>query len=66
MDIPEILWKAYIDFEVELEDWDKARDLYERLLDKTKHVKVWLSYAKFETSIEEFGNAREVIFVFSV
>eukprot|EP00800_Vazella_pourtalesii_P014994 TRINITY_DN3948_c0_g1_i1.p1 TRINITY_DN3948_c0_g1~~TRINITY_DN3948_c0_g1_i1.p1 ORF type:complete len:681 (+),score=142.87 TRINITY_DN3948_c0_g1_i1:46-2088(+) len=60
MDIPEILWKAYIDFEVELEDWDKARDLYERLLDKTKHVKVWLSYAKFETSIEEFGNAREV------
>jgi crooked neck len=22
--------------------------LYERLLDRTKHVKVWLSYAKFE------------------
>ncbi|KAI6653773.1 Crooked neck-like protein 1 [Oopsacas minuta] len=54
MDIPEILWKAYIDFEVELEDWERVRALYERLLDKTKHIKVWLSYARFEASIEEW------------
>lgn len=27
---------------------DKTRLLYERLLDRTKHVKVWLSYARFE------------------
>ena len=60
MDIPEILWKAYIDFEVEQEEWNKVRNLYERLLDKTKHMKVWLSYAKFETSIEEINTAREV------
>ena len=66
MDIPEILWKAYIDFEVELEDWERVRELYERLLDKTKHVKVWLSYAKFETSIEEFENAREVYLFLSI
>jgi crooked neck len=25
-----------------------VRILYERLLDRTKHVKVWLSYARFE------------------
>jgi crooked neck len=27
---------------------DRTRLLYERLLDRTKHVKVWLSFAKFE------------------
>jgi crooked neck len=27
---------------------ERTRLLYERLLDRTKHVKVWLSYAKFE------------------
>lgn len=27
---------------------ERVRVLYERLLDRTKHVKVWLSYAKFE------------------
>ena len=60
MDIPEILWKAYIDFEVDQEEWDRVRQLYERLLEKTKHLKVWLSYAKFEISIEEMNTAREV------
>lgn len=30
-----------------------ARQLYERLLDKTAHVKVWISYAKFEVTCEE-------------
>ena len=48
LDMPEIIWKAYIDFEIEQEEIDKARALYDRLLAKTKHVKVWLSYAQFE------------------
>ena len=26
------------------------RDLYERLLEKTSHVKVWISFGKFEAS----------------
>lgn len=30
-----------------------ARQLYERLLEKTAHVKVWVSYAKFEANCEE-------------
>lgn len=28
----------------------KVRELYERLLDRTQHVKVWASYAAFEAS----------------
>lgn len=48
LDMPELLWKAYIDFEVSHEEYDLARQLYERLLERTQHVKVWISYAKFE------------------
>jgi hypothetical protein len=40
LDMPEVLWKAYIDFETELEQFENARELYERLLKKTNHVKV--------------------------
>ncbi|KAH9406615.1 PREDICTED: crooked neck-like protein 1 [Rhagoletis zephyria] len=48
LDMPELIWKAYIDFEIELENFDKARLLYERLLERTEHVKVWISFARFE------------------
>lgn len=40
LDMPELLWKAYIDFETGLGEFDKARGLYERLLERTLHVKV--------------------------
>ena len=53
LDMPEILWKSYIDFEIEQEETDRARDLYRRLLSKTQHVKVWMSFAQFELSREE-------------
>lgn len=52
LDMPELLWKAYIDFEISQEEPENARNLYERLLDRTTHVKVWLSYAKFELNTE--------------
>ncbi|KAI9142201.1 protein crooked neck [Paraphysoderma sedebokerense] len=48
LDMPEVLWKAYIDFEFEEQEYARTRDLYERLLQRTEHVKVWISYAKFE------------------
>lgn len=48
LDMPELLWKAYIDFEVAQGESELARQLYERLLERTQHVKVWMSYAKFE------------------
>jgi len=46
IDMPELLWKAYIDFEFDEEEWDRTRELYERLLRKTSHVKVWVSFAQ--------------------
>lgn len=48
LDMPELLWKGYIDFEVGQSEFELARRLYERLLERTQHVKVWISYAKFE------------------
>lgn len=43
-----MLWKHFIDFEIDEGEGDRARALYERLLEKTGHVKVWISYAQFE------------------
>ena len=48
LSMPEILWKAYIDFETEEGEREKARGLYERLIKLSGHVKVWISYALFE------------------
>jgi len=50
LDMPEVLWKAYIDFEIAAEESDRVRQLYERLLERTQHVKVWISYAQFEAN----------------
>ncbi|TCD62659.1 NineTeen Complex (NTC) component [Steccherinum ochraceum] len=46
--MPELLWKAYIDFETDEGEREKARALYERLIALSGHVKVWISYALFE------------------
>eukprot|EP01135_Chromosphaera_perkinsii_P004957 Nk52_evm1s307 gene=Nk52_evmTU1s307 len=48
LDMPELLWKNFIDFEVSHGENDRARELFERLLEKTDHVKVWCSFAEFE------------------
>ncbi|KAF2486949.1 hypothetical protein BDY17DRAFT_245238 [Neohortaea acidophila] len=53
LDMPELLWKGYIDFEEEEGEFDKTRELYERLLQKTEHVKVWISYAHFEINVPD-------------
>lgn len=50
LSMPELLWKAYIDFETEEGEREKARALYERLLNLSGHVKVWISYALFEAT----------------
>lgn len=60
-----MLWKAYIDFETELEEFDKARDLYERLLQKTQHVKVWIAYAEFEVSVHHLPTHVRISIVIS-
>lgn len=42
LDMPEIVWKAYIDFEAGEGERERARHLYERLLERTGHYKVSL------------------------
>ena len=58
LDMPELVWKAYIDFEEEEGEYDRTRQLYERLLEKTGHVKVWISYAHFEINVPD-GEAQD-------
>jgi len=60
LDMPELLWKSYIDFEIEEQEFDRVRDLYKRLLERTQHVKVWISFAQFEHSVENIEGARKV------
>ncbi|KAI0038384.1 TPR-like protein [Auriscalpium vulgare] len=48
LSMPELLWKAYIDFEVEEGERARARALYERLIEASGHWKVWVAYAAFE------------------
>jgi len=38
----------------------KARSLYKKLLERTKHVKVWISYAQFEAGLSNNDEARAV------
>jgi len=68
--MPEVLWKSYIDFEsVEgayERDRTRVRALYERLVERTGHVKVWTSWALFEggelkpPAEEDDGETQEV------
>ncbi|NWR10776.1 CRNL1 protein, partial [Paradoxornis webbianus] len=63
LDMPEVLWKSYIDFEIEQEEYEKTRSLYRRLLQRTQHVKVWISLAQFELSVgqeERLPRCRQV------
>lgn len=53
LDMPELLWKAYIDFEEEEGEYERTRSLYERLLEKSDHVKVWISFAHFEINVPD-------------
>ena len=46
----ELIVQAYIDFEIEEAERERARHLYERLLERTSHVKVYISYALMEAS----------------
>ncbi|QIX02062.1 hypothetical protein AMS68_007579 [Peltaster fructicola] len=57
LDMPELVWKSYIDFEEEEGEYEHTRSLYERLLRKTDHVKVWTSYAHFEINVPDADTA---------
>ncbi|RMZ88557.1 hypothetical protein DV736_g4210, partial [Chaetothyriales sp. CBS 134916] len=53
LDMPELVWKAYIDFEEDEQQYSRARALYERLLQRTNHVKVWINYARLEINVPD-------------
>lgn len=46
--MPELLWKSYIDFEISQDETENARQLFERLLERTLHVKVSLLQYKMD------------------
>lgn len=46
--MPELLWKSYIDFEISQDETENARQLFERLLERTLHVKVRLIVVKYK------------------
>eukprot|EP00124_Ichthyophonus_hoferi_P004678 Ihof_evm2s545 gene=Ihof_evmTU2s545 len=63
LDMPEILWKSYIDFETEQEEYELTRQLYRRLLERSQHVKIWISFARFESAVpheKAVARARQV------
>lgn len=45
LEMPEIVWRAYINNEIELKEYDNVRALFEKLLEKSKHLKIWISFA---------------------
>ena len=59
LDRPELLWKFFIDFEIALAEIDNAVVLYERLLERTQHVKVFISFGKFLAENERTEEARD-------
>jgi crooked neck len=61
LDMPELLWKAYIDFEEGEGEYDRTRALYERLLQKTDHTKVWTSWAQFELGVPDSSEDDDTI-----
>lgn len=44
LEMPEIVWKKYIDLESQLNETGNVRLLYERLLEKTQHFKVRITF----------------------
>jgi crooked neck len=54
------LWKAFIDFEIEQEEYARVRQLYETLLSRANHIKVWVSWTAFEIGINDIDGARQV------
>mmetsp|Transcript_55983 Transcript_55983/g.133393 ORF Transcript_55983/g.133393 Transcript_55983/m.133393 type:complete len:671 (-) Transcript_55983:41-2053(-) len=48
MDMPELVWKRYIDLEVAQEEMDSARSVWQKLVEKSMHVRVFIAYSDFE------------------
>jgi len=62
MDMPELVWKRYIDVNVANQDLVAAREIYERLLSKSHHIRIYKTYAEFEVEECEDAEAARRIF----
>jgi crooked neck len=58
LDMPEILWKSFIDFEVSENEIRNARSLYERLLSRSSHVKVLFIHTFFSQNYFGFSETQ--------
>ncbi|MES1918131.1 Crooked neck-like protein 1 [Bonamia ostreae] len=68
LDMPERLWAHYVDFEVDLtknelnniNEKNEISELFERLLKKTKNIKVWLNFAETFRKLGDLAKTRSV------
>ncbi len=62
LDKPDLLWKRYITVESEIdeEDGELVRQLYHRLLERTKHPNIYISFAKYERE-KSLENGRKIL-----
>jgi len=62
LDMPELVWKRYIDLEVVHEELERARDVWQRLLGKSNHVRVFIAYSEFEArTAKSMKDCREAL-----
>ncbi|SBT01579.1 splicing factor, putative [Plasmodium malariae] len=60
--VPMGIWKNYIDLEINLQEYERAKNLYERLLNITQHYKVYKSYAEFQyIYFDDIIRCREIL-----
>ncbi|KAK1444747.1 pre-mRNA splicing factor [Babesia gibsoni] len=60
MDMPETIWNRYIDIEKGWQQYPYVRNIYERLLLKTAHIKVFKGYSQFEFECGNLDKGRAV------
>eukprot|EP00435_Cladocopium_sp_Y103_P009523 s264_g2.t1 len=62
LDMPELVWKRFIDLEVSQEQLDNARKVWQQLLGKSHHVRVYIAYSDFEAvTCQSMEKAREAL-----
>jgi len=62
LDMPELVWKRYIDLEVGQDELDNARKVWQALLNKSHHVRVYIAYSDFEAvTCQSMPGCREAL-----
>jgi len=61
LDMPELVWKRFIDLNIANEHYEEARTLYARLLQKSRHIRIYKSFADFEKDCGDIESARTII-----